>query len=59
MTIIIFTQQGSTYRFENVKNLNTNGVNIMFEYKGKITKTTNKAYFAHKNVAGYVVLGDK
>lgn len=57
MTIIIFTQQGSTYRFEDVENLNTNGTNIMFDYKGKITGTNNKAFFGHKNVAGYVILG--
>lgn len=59
MELIIFTTNGHTYKFKNVKNLipTTNG--ITFEYLGVSTKFWRTAIFDYRSISGYAIKNEK
>lgn len=59
MELIIFTTNGHTYKFKNVKNLipTTNG--ITFEYLGVSTKIWRTAIFDYRGISGYAIKNEK
>lgn len=49
--LIIYTNNGTTYAFNNVEQFNKTSDGITFIYKSKSTETINRATFL--NIAGY------
>lgn len=55
MELIIFTTNGCTYKFTNVKNLTPTTNGITFEYFGASTKVWRKATFDFRGISGYAI----
>ena len=55
MELIIFTTNGHTYKFKNVKNLTPTTTGITFEYFGASTKVWRKATFDFRGISGYAI----
>lgn len=59
MELIIFTTNGYTYKFKNVKNLTPTTNGIVFEYFGASTKVWRKATFDYRGISGYAIENEK
>lgn len=53
--VIVFTNEGATYRFFNVNNFKKTEKGIDFWYVGKSTGTTRNAIFNNTSMAGYSI----
>lgn len=59
MELIIFTTNGHTYKFKNVKNLTPTTNGITFEYFGVATKVWRTATFDYRGISGYAIENEK
>ena len=59
MELIIFTTNGHTYKFKNVKNLTPTTNGITFEYYGASTKVWRTATFDYRGISGYAIENEK
>lgn len=59
MELIIFTINGYTYKFKNVKNLTPTTNGITFEYLGASTKIWRTATFDYRGIGGYAIENEK
>lgn len=59
MELIIFTTNGYTYKFKNVKNLMPTTSGITFEYFGVATKVWRTATFDYRGISGYAIENEK
>ncbi|CAI3349127.1 hypothetical protein CIRMBP1197_01014 [Enterococcus cecorum] len=55
MELIIFTINGYTYKFKDVKNLTPTTNGITFEYLGMATKVWRTATFDYRGISGYAI----
>lgn len=53
--VIVFTNEGATYRFFNVNNFKKTETGIDFWYVGKSTGTTRNATFNNTSMTGYSI----
>ena len=54
-SLIIWTKNGSTMKFEKVEDFDVNDVAIRFEYFGVSTQVKRKAMFMLDNIAGFAL----
>lgn len=54
-TLIIWLTNGSTCKFEQVKDFNEHQDGIAFRYFGVSTQVKRTARFHHMNIAGYAL----
>lgn len=59
MELIIFTTNGYTYEFKDVKNLTPTTNGITFEYFGASTKVWRTAIFDYRGISGYAIKNEK
>lgn len=59
MELIIFTTNGHTYKFKNVKNLTPTTNGITFEYLGASTNVWRTATFDYRGISGYAIENEK
>lgn len=59
MELIIFTTNGCTYKFKDVKNLTPTTNGITFEYLGVATKVWRTATFDYRGISGYAIENEK
>ena len=55
MELIIYTTNGCTYKFKDVKNLTPTTNGITFEYFGAATKVWRTATFDYRGISGYAI----
>lgn len=53
MVLIVFTNNGQTFRFEEVTDFTTTTTGFKFEYTGVMTGVTRRAVFNNTSVSGY------
>ncbi len=55
MELIVFTNNGQTYFFDNVKNFRPTTTGFSLSYTGKATGVTREAVFNNTSTAGYAL----
>lgn len=55
MELIIFTINGYTYEFKDVKNLTPTTNGITFEYFDVVTEVWRAATFDYRGISGYAI----
>lgn len=53
--LIVFTNNGQTYMFDNVSNLKPTAKGFSFEYTGNATGVTRTAVFNSTSACGYAL----
>lgn len=56
MELIVFTNNGQTYHFQDVKDFKPTTTGFSFIYVGKATGVERKAVFDNTSTAGYAVV---
>lgn len=56
MELIVFTNNGQTYHFSDVKDFRPTTTGFSFTYVGKVTGVERKAVFNNASTAGYALV---